>query len=158
MQANDTKTVSGTAARRAIILTLLIVAVTFFWVLILLYTNLPTFALAGVGLLSLLVLAVATAWTAMAFPGRSDRPARNSEYPRCPALSRSDHEWSRLSDLSVQPGCQCWPLAPLPSASYREIRNPRFFDSLRPFGLVVRSLDECKTHGINHPGRRIHSR
>jgi len=37
--------------------------------LILMYTNLPTMALAGIGLLSLIVLAVGTAWTAMAYPG-----------------------------------------------------------------------------------------
>lgn len=76
MQSNDTNTVAGAAGRRSIILTLLVVAVTFFWVLILLYTNLPTAALAGVAVLSILLLSVATAWTAMAFPSRSGQTSR----------------------------------------------------------------------------------
>lgn len=71
MAGNDAKTGFGTRGQRAIVLTILIVTVTFFWVLILLHTNLPTIALTGIGLLSLLVLSVATAWTAMAFPSRS---------------------------------------------------------------------------------------
>ncbi len=73
MQANDAKTGVSTASRRSLILTALIVAVTFFWVLMLFYTNLPTIALAGLALVSLLVLSVATAWTAMAVPSRSKR-------------------------------------------------------------------------------------
>jgi len=56
--------------RRPLLLTVLIVIITFFWILLMLYTNLPTLAMAGIGLVSLLVLAVATAWTAMAFPSR----------------------------------------------------------------------------------------
>ena len=55
---------------RSLMLTALIVVVTLFWVVMLLYTNLPTIALAGIGLLSLLLLSVATAWTAMAVPNR----------------------------------------------------------------------------------------
>lgn len=70
MTAKDRNSGSGTRTRRSLILTVLIVVVTFFWVQILLYTNLPPLALVGLGLLSLLVLAIATAWTAMAFPGR----------------------------------------------------------------------------------------
>ncbi|MEE4329952.1 MAG: hypothetical protein V2J10_03740 [Wenzhouxiangella sp.] len=70
MQSNEMNLVSGPAGRRSIILTLLIVAVTFFWVLILFYTNLPIAALASVAVPSILLLAVATAWTAMAFPNR----------------------------------------------------------------------------------------
>lgn len=56
--------------RRPLLLTVLIVTITFFWVGLMLYTNLPTLVMAGIGLVSLLVLAVATAWTAMAFPSR----------------------------------------------------------------------------------------
>jgi len=69
--AKDTNKASGSRGKRALILTVMIVAVTFFWVLMLLYTNLPTWAMAGIGLLCLLVLSLATAWTAMAFPSRS---------------------------------------------------------------------------------------
>jgi len=71
VQANDNNKGTAARGRRALILTVLIVVVTFFWVLLLLYTNLPNLALAGIGLVSLLVLSVATAWTAMAFPSRS---------------------------------------------------------------------------------------
>jgi hypothetical protein len=67
------KTGMSAAARRYIILAALIVVVTFLWVLLLLYTNLPMLALGGIALLSLVLLSVATAWTAMAFPGRSSR-------------------------------------------------------------------------------------
>ena len=71
MTAKDTNKASRSRGKRALILTVMIVAVTFFWVLMLLYTNLPTWAMAGIGLLCLLVLSLATAWTAMAFPSRS---------------------------------------------------------------------------------------
>lgn len=71
MTAHDTNKGFGTRGQRALILTVLIVTVTFFWILLLLYTNLPTLALAGIGLVCLLVLSVATAWTAMAFPKRN---------------------------------------------------------------------------------------
>lgn len=71
MTAHDTNKGFGERGKRALILTVLIVVVTFFWVLLLMYTNLPNLALAGIGLLSLLVLSVATAWTAIAFPSRS---------------------------------------------------------------------------------------
>lgn len=59
--------------RRPLLLTVLIVTITFFWVVLMLYTNLPMLVMAGIGLVSLLVLAVATAWTAMAFPSRDRR-------------------------------------------------------------------------------------
>lgn len=71
MQTNNTKKGLGTRGQRAFILAALIVIVTFSWVLMLMYTSLPTLALVGIALLSLLVLSLATAWTAMAFPGRS---------------------------------------------------------------------------------------
>lgn len=71
MQAGSKTIESSTRKKRALMLAALIVVVTLFWVLIMLYTNLPTIALAGIGLLSLVALALATAWTAMAFPGRS---------------------------------------------------------------------------------------
>lgn len=71
MTANDSNNGLGTRGKRALILTVLLVAVTFFWVLMLLYTNLPVWAMAGIGLVSLLLLSLATAWTAMAFPSRS---------------------------------------------------------------------------------------
>ena len=68
MQTNDHTTDMGSLRRRSILLAALIVIVTLFWVVMLLYTNLPTIAMAGIGLISLLLLAVATAWTAMAVP------------------------------------------------------------------------------------------
>jgi hypothetical protein len=73
VQDDNTKTGMSTAGRRSIILATLIVVVTFFWVLLLLYTNLPTLVLGGIALLSLVLLSVATAWTAMAFPSRGSR-------------------------------------------------------------------------------------
>lgn len=73
MAASDSKHASSARGGRALILTVLIVAVTFFWVLMLVQGGLPGWALAGIAVLSLVVLAVATAWTAMAFPGRSTR-------------------------------------------------------------------------------------
>lgn len=73
MADNKAKTGSNGRSHRALILTVMIVLVTFFWVVILLNTNLPILALVGIGLLSVLVLAVATAWTAVAFPSRSER-------------------------------------------------------------------------------------
>lgn len=71
MEAKDKNTGLGAVRNRSLILTALIVVVTLFWVLMLLYTNLPMIALAGIGLLSLLLLSVATAWTAMAVPQRN---------------------------------------------------------------------------------------
>ncbi len=53
---------------RSIVLTALIVLVTLFWMVMLLYTNLPALALAGIGAVGLLLLAVATAWTVSAAP------------------------------------------------------------------------------------------
>ncbi len=73
MQANDANNDGSVRGRRSLILTVLIVSVTFFWVLILTYTDLPMIALAGIGVLSLLLLSVATAWTTMAFPSRADK-------------------------------------------------------------------------------------
>jgi len=55
---------------RALILFGLIVVVTLLWVLLLLFTNLPVFVLAIVGLVSLFLLSVATAWMVMAVPRR----------------------------------------------------------------------------------------
>jgi len=60
----------GTARRRSIIVAALIAIVTLFWVVLLLYTNLPTLALAGVALVCLVLLSVATAWAAIAVPRR----------------------------------------------------------------------------------------
>lgn len=71
MQAKESSKGLGTPGKRALMLSVLIVAVTFSWVLMLMYGNLPTLVLAGIALLSLLVLALATAWTALAFPSRS---------------------------------------------------------------------------------------
>jgi len=52
----------------------LIVVVSLFWVLMLSFTNLPWPVLAVIALLSLTLLSVTTAWTAIAMPrrGRSD--------------------------------------------------------------------------------------
>jgi len=58
------------AARRMIIVASLIAVVTLLWVALLLYTNLPAFALAGFAVVGLLLLAVATAWAALAVPSR----------------------------------------------------------------------------------------
>jgi hypothetical protein len=60
----------GTAGRRTIIVASLIAVVTLFWVVLLVYTNLPAIALAGIALLSILLLSVATAWAAIAVPRR----------------------------------------------------------------------------------------
>ena len=73
MQDPNEKIGMSTAGRRSIILATLIVVVTFLWVLLLLYTNLSTLILGGIALLSLVLLSVATAWTAMAFPSRNSR-------------------------------------------------------------------------------------
>ena len=70
MQEGSNATDPGTRNKRVLMLAALIVLVTFFWVLIFMYTNLPGIALIGIGLLCLLVLSLATAWTAMAFPTR----------------------------------------------------------------------------------------
>jgi len=61
---------AGTARRRSIIVAALIAIVTLLWVVLVLYTNLPTIALAGVALISLLLLSTATAWAAVAIPRR----------------------------------------------------------------------------------------
>jgi len=58
----------SSAGRRIIIVAALIPVVTLFWVALLIYTNLPTLAMAGIGLISLLLLSVATAWAAIAVP------------------------------------------------------------------------------------------
>jgi len=63
--------VTQSVTRRAILLVALIVIVTLFWVLMLAYTNLPIIALFGIGVVSIALLAVATAWTAMALPKNS---------------------------------------------------------------------------------------
>jgi len=70
MQEGSNAIDPGTRNKRVLMLAALIVLVTFFWVLIFMYTNLPGIALIGIGLLCLLVLSLATAWTAMAFPTR----------------------------------------------------------------------------------------
>jgi len=62
------------ARRRSMILAALIVVVTMFWALMLFNTNLPTLALAAIAVVSLALLAVATAWTAIAFPRRDGHP------------------------------------------------------------------------------------
>jgi len=60
----------STAGRRTIIVASLIAVVTLFWVILLVYTNLPTIALAGIALVSILLLSVASAWAAAAIPRR----------------------------------------------------------------------------------------
>ncbi len=60
----------GTVRNRMIVLACLIAVVTLLWVVLLLYTNLPTIALAGIALVSLVLLSVATAWAAIAAPNR----------------------------------------------------------------------------------------
>jgi hypothetical protein len=60
----------STARRRSMILAALIVVVTLFWALMLFNTNLPMLALAAIAVVSLALLSVATAWTAIAFPQR----------------------------------------------------------------------------------------
>lgn len=73
MASNDNDKSMGARAVRVLITTALIVVVTFFWVLMLVYTNLPVLVLAAIALVSLLTLSVATAWTAIAFPKRKKR-------------------------------------------------------------------------------------
>lgn len=73
MQDKD-KTAGWRAARRRMfVLVPLIVIVSLFWVLMLSFTNLPLLALVAIAFLSLVVLSLATAWTAMALPGRGQR-------------------------------------------------------------------------------------
>jgi len=56
------------AGRRAIMLAVLIVLITLFWVSMLVYSNLPTMMLGVFALLSMLVLSMATAWAVIAIP------------------------------------------------------------------------------------------
>ncbi len=70
MQKQDETTGMSTARSRSLILVALIIVVTLFWVLMLLYTNLPTAVLAVIAVVSILLLSVATAWTATALPRR----------------------------------------------------------------------------------------
>ena len=79
MQAKDTTKGSGAAIWRALILTVLIVVIPFFWIVVLFFTDLSLLVLAVIALLCLLLLSVATAWTAIAFPSRSDKPPNNQE-------------------------------------------------------------------------------
>lgn len=58
---------------RSVMLVALIVVVTLFWVLMLAYTNLPTLALGLIAVVSVLLLSLATAWTAMALPRNSEQ-------------------------------------------------------------------------------------
>lgn len=60
----------NTAGRRTIVVASLIAVVTLFWVVLLVYTNLPVIALAGIALISILLLSVASAWAAAAIPRR----------------------------------------------------------------------------------------
>jgi hypothetical protein len=70
VQTQDQSSGFSTAQRRLLILAVLIVTVTLFWVLLLYFTNLPTVALVAVGLLSLVTLSIGAAWAAMALPGK----------------------------------------------------------------------------------------
>lgn len=74
MESNNNSSWIGTARRRMIVLACIIAVVTLFWVMLLLYTNLPTIALVGIGLVCLVLLSLATAWTAMAAPSRRSGP------------------------------------------------------------------------------------
>lgn len=77
MQATNQTPGISIARRRSLILASLIVVVTLFWVLLLYFTNLPTLALAGIGLLSILTLSVGTAWTALAIPRSAGQESRS---------------------------------------------------------------------------------
>lgn len=68
----------GTAGRRVIVVASLIAVLTLFWVLLLVYTNLPAIALAAIAVVGLLLLAVATAWAALAVPRRGS-DTRNTQ-------------------------------------------------------------------------------
>ena len=57
-----------TARRRGLITGALIPAVTLYWVVLLMYTNLPPLVLGTVAVVSLLLLSVAIAWTVTAVP------------------------------------------------------------------------------------------
>jgi len=65
----------ATAGRRTIILVSLIAVLVPFWLYLAFYTNLPTIVLGAVALLMLLILALATAWTAIAIPKRGESTA-----------------------------------------------------------------------------------
>ncbi|MEM1081841.1 MAG: hypothetical protein AAGH65_09700 [Pseudomonadota bacterium] len=60
------------AGLRTVLLSILMVVVTLFWVMLVLNTNLPPLLLLGIGLLSILILSIATAWAALVVP-TSDR-------------------------------------------------------------------------------------
>lgn len=68
------------ARRRGLITGALIPAVTLYWVILLMYTNLPPLMLGIVAVVSLLLLSVAIAWTVTAVPagqpgsGHRERP------------------------------------------------------------------------------------
>ncbi|MFN2328770.1 MAG: hypothetical protein ABR612_07625 [Chromatocurvus sp.] len=81
MQKTSETRSARSVRNRALILFSLIVVVTLLWVLLLMYTNLPVLVLAIVGLLSLFLLSVATAWMVMAVP-RSDgtKPHAGAEH------------------------------------------------------------------------------
>lgn len=68
MQKQDETTGMSAALRRSLILVALIIVVTLFWVLMLLFTNLPTAALGVIAAVSIVLLSLATAWTATALP------------------------------------------------------------------------------------------
>lgn len=74
MESDNKTSWIGTAGRRVVLVAALIAVLTLFWVLLLLYTNLPTIALAAIAVVGLLLLAVATAWAASAVPRRSAQP------------------------------------------------------------------------------------
>ncbi|MGB5812931.1 MAG: hypothetical protein WBG86_20530 [Polyangiales bacterium] len=75
--AQNRAIVNPSLKRRSLLLVVLIVLVTLFWVLMLVHTNLPTLVLGLIAVLSILLLSVATAWTAMALPGRDEQGDAN---------------------------------------------------------------------------------
>lgn len=69
MESDNNGSWVDTARRRSIIASGLIAVVTLYWVILLVYTNLPALALAAVAVVSLLLLSVAIAWAVTAVPG-----------------------------------------------------------------------------------------
>lgn len=61
----------STAGKRTVLVSSLIALVTLFWVVLLVNANLSAFVMAGIALVSVLLLATAVAWAASALPRRN---------------------------------------------------------------------------------------
>lgn len=71
MQNEQKMSWMGTAGKRTVLVSSLIALVTLFWVILLVNANLSMAVMAGIAVLSVLLLATAVAWAASALPRRS---------------------------------------------------------------------------------------